>query len=336
MALQAPRHLPHRRGRRGWLRPDRAPWLGLPLLAALLSSCGLLHPTGWRDLMADPGLDLKRDGRPLVITSFTVPRAMAQAVACGKLQVESLLAPGAEIHAHQPGERERHWLRQADLVLVHGLNLHPWLPPLLEQAGSAPTADVAAGIQPRRIPAGARAGQPDPHAWMSPRQAQTYVRNIRDAFIALDPQHAATYRSCAARYGEKLVELDRQLRAELGRLPANRRTLVSCEGSLAYLSADYGLQEVYLWPSQGTPQASKQRLQEVAGKVRDLQVPAVFCESTYDDSQQRQLARDTGARFGGTLFVDSLSSLDGLAPSYLELLRHNLNLITQGLGSDRP
>ncbi len=324
--------------RRRRLRHSLRHWLGpgcLPLLAALLSGCGLLHPAGWRDLMADPGLELKRDGRPLVITSFTVPRAMAQAVACGKLQVESLLPAGAEIHAHQPGDRERHWLQQADLVLVHGLDLHPWLPPLLKEAGSRPTVDVAAGIQPRRILEGERAGKPDPHAWMSPRQAQTYVRNIRDAFIALDPQHAATYRSCAARYSEQLVELDRQLREELGRLPAQQRTLVSCEGSLAYLSADYGLQEVYLWPSQGTPQASKERLEQVASQVRTLQVPAVFCESTYDDSQQRQLARESGARFGGTLFVDSLSSLDGLAPNYLELLRHNLSLIKKGLGS-RP
>lgn len=324
-----PAHPSGRLGRR-WRR------LGtgcVPLLAGLLSGCSLLQPASWPELFADPALELKRDGRPLVITSFTVSRGMAQEIACGKLQVESLLAPGAGIHAHQPGERERSWLQQADLILTHGLNLHPWLPPLLEQAGPRRTADVAAGLEPRLIPSGERAGQPDPHAWMSPRQAQTYVRNIRDAFIALDPRHAATYRTCAARYSDKLTQLDRQLREELGRLPANRRTLVSCEGSLSYLSADYGLKEIYLWPSQGTPQASPERLKQVAGQVRDQKVPAVFCESTYNDRQQRQLARDTGAQFGGTLHVDSLSSLDGLAPSYLELLRHNLNLIKKGLGA---
>ena len=326
----------HHSGRPGIRHRQRRGWLGagcVPLLAGLLSSCSLIQPARWTDLFADPALELKRDGRPLVITSFTVPRGMAQEIACGKLQVESLLAPGAEIHAHQPGERERSWLQQADLILTHGLNLHPWLPPLLEQAGPRLTADVAAGIEPRRIPSGERAGQPDPHAWMSPRQAQIYVGNIRDAFIALDPTHAATYRTCAARYSDKLSQLDRQLREELGRLPANRRTLVSCEGSVAYLSADYGLQEIYLWPSQGTPQASPERLKQVAGQVREREVPAVFCESTYDDRQQRQLARDTGAQFGGTLYVDSLSSLDGLAPSYIELLRHNLNLIKKGLGA---
>jgi manganese transport system substrate-binding protein len=281
-------------------------------------------------------MPIKRDGRPLVLTGFTVMRSMAEAVACGRLQVESLLGPGEEIHAHQPGEGERTWLGQADLVLVHGLGLQPWLNPLLAQRPALPTAEVTTGIQPLVIPTGPRAGQPDPHAWMSPRQALTYVDNIRDAFTALDPTNASTYRSCAARYAADLVRLDQQLRQRLQSISSAERVLVSCEGSLAYLARDYSLEQIYLWPSQAVPRVEPARLDAVAAEVRRRRVPAVFCESTFDDRQQRQVARQAGARFAGTLYTDSLSSLDGLAPSYIELLGHNADLIKRVLNPGGP
>jgi manganese transport system substrate-binding protein len=301
------------------------------LLSALLTGCAGLPVQPWQQLGTQPADPLERDGRPLVITGFTVIRSMADAVACGRLQVESLLAPGQEIHAHQPGERERIWLGQADLVLLHGMGLQPWLPPLLAPLPALPTADVTAGIQPLTIPTGPLAGQPDPHAWMSPRQALVYVRNIRDAFIAFDPANASTYQSCAERYSADLKRVDQQLRQQLSTIPGAQRVLVSCEGSLAYIGADYNLEQTYLWPSQGEPKVDSARLAAIAAKVRERRLPAVFCESTFDHSQQRQVAEKAGARFGGTLYTDSLSGLDGLAPSYIELLRHNADLIKRGL-----
>ena len=300
-------------------------------LSALLSGCNSLPLQSWLQLGEKSAEPIQRDGRPLVITGSTVIRSMADAVACGRLQVESLLAPGQEIHAHQPGERERLWLGQADLVLLHGLGLQPWLPPLLAPLPGLPTADVTAGVKPLAIPNGPLAGKPDPHAWMSPRQALKYVANIRDAFIALDPANAGTYQSCAARYSTDLERVDQQLRQQLDAIPSPRRMLVSCEGSLAYIAGDYNLEQTSLWPSQATPKVEPARLAAIAAKVRERQLPAVFCESTFDDSQQRQVANKSGARFGSTLYTDSLSGPDGLAPSYLELLRYNADLIKQGL-----
>lgn len=302
-----------------------------PLLVLLLAGCAPWPVPPWRQPGGQSMAPLKRDGRPLVLTGFTVVRSMAEAVACGRLQVESLLGPGVEIHAHQPGERERIWLGQADLVLVHGLGLQPWLAPLLDERPALPTADVTQGLRPLAIPSGPRAGQPDPHAWMSPRQALTYVDNIRDAFIALDPDNASTYQACAARYSAELVRLDQQLRQRLQSIPVAQRVLVSCEGSLAYLAGDYKLKQIYLWPSQASPGVDPSRRDAIAAEVRQRRLPAVFCESTFDDRQQRQLAQQSGARFGGTLYVDSVSSLDGLAPSYIELLRHTVDLIKRGL-----
>jgi len=300
-------------------------------LSAWLTGCASLPFPSWLQF-GDPSVKpIQRDGRPLVITGSTVIRSMADAVACGRLQVESLLAPGQEIHAHQPGERERVWLGQADLVLLHGLGLQPWLPPLLAPLPALPTADVTAGIEPLAISSGPLAGKPDPHAWMSPRQALKYVANIRDAFIALDPANASTYQSCAERYSAELERFDQRLRQQLDPIPSPRRMLVSCEGSLAYIAADYNLEQTFLWPSQARPSVEPARLAAIAAKVRERRLPAVFCESTFDDSQQRQVAKESGARFGGTLYTDSLSGPDGLAPSYLELLRYNADLIKRGL-----
>ena len=231
-----------------------------PLLGVFLAGCTTWPALPWRQAGSQSAAPLKRDGRPLVLTGFTVVRSLAEAVACGRLQVESLLAPGEEIHAHQPGERERTWLAQADLVLVHGLGLQPWLTPLLEQRPALPTADVTDGVRPLAIPSGPRAGQPDPHAWMSPRQALTYVDNIRDAFIALDPDNAATYQGCADRYGAELVRQDQQLRQRLQPIPGTQRVLVSCEGSLAYLAGDYKLEQIYLWRPRPHPRWSRPAL----------------------------------------------------------------------------
>lgn len=319
----------HQRGGRD--RPRARPLGLLVLLAASLVGCSGLDPRSWTEALGNSDQPLRRDGRPLVITSFTVPASMAEAVACGRLQVVSLLAPGAEIHRHQPGERERQWLQQADLVLTHGLDLHPWMKPLLAAAGKAPVVDVTAGVQPRSIGSGERTGEPDPHAWMSPRQALRYVETIRDAFIALDPAQADAYRSCAAQYSAELRQIDASLTAQLGTIPPSQRLLVSCEGSLGYLASDYGLETLYLWPSQAKPAVDQEHRDQVVATVRERGVPAVFCESTFDDSEQRQVAEAAGARFGGTLFVDSLSGLDGLAPNYIALLRHNANKITAGL-----
>lgn len=306
-------------------------WTCIPALVVVLAGCSAWPSLPWEQLGSQSPEPLKRDGRPLVVTGFTVVRSMAEAVACGRLQVESLLAPGEEIHAHQPDGKERVWLEQADLILTHGLGLQPWLDPLLEQRPSLPVAEVTKGIQTLAIPAGPRAGQPDPHAWMSPRQARTYVANIRAAFIALDPANAATYQACAERYSADLVNLDQQLRQRLQPIPEAQRVLVSCEGSLAYLAGDYQLEQIHLWPSLASPGVEPPRLAAVAAEVRRRQLPAVFCESTFDDRQQRQVAQMAGARFAGTLYTDSVSSFDGLAPSYIELLRHNADLIKRGL-----
>ncbi len=271
------------------------------------------------------------DGQPLVLTSFTVLADLADNVACGKLRVESITRPGAEIHDYEPTPSDLRRAQDAQLVLMNGLNLELWSQRFLDSATNAERVVVSDGVELIPISEDAGAGKPNPHAWMSPQQAITYVANIRDAFIGLDPANADTYRRCAADYTAELEALDGELREQLAVLPADRRLLVTCEGALSYLAADYGLEEAYLWPVNAETEVTPQRMERVIRTVRERQVPAVFCESTVDDRPQRRVAEETGARFGGVFYVDSLSEADGPAPTYLDMLRHNAKTLVQGL-----
>ena len=269
-----------------------------------------------------------------MLTSFTVLADMASEVACGQLRVESITRPGAEIHSYEPTPSDLRRAQDAQLVLINGLNLELWAQRFLASATAAERAVVSEGVTLIPISSDAGAGKPNPHAWMSPLQARTYVANIREAFIRLDPANADTYRGCAADYKAQLEALDGELREQLAVLPPERRLLVSCEGALSYMAADYDLEEAYLWPVNAESEVTPQRMERVIRTVRERQVPAVFCESTVDDRSQRRVAEEAGAHFGGVFYVDSLSEPDGPAPTYLDMLRHNANTLVQGLRAD--
>jgi manganese transport system substrate-binding protein len=250
--------------------------------------------------------------------------------------------PGAEIHGYEftPSDLKR--AQGAQLVLENGLDLEQWARRFTANLSNVPHVVLSQGVETLPIEPADRdlsAGGPpkaNPHAWMSPRAALTYVANIRDAFIRLDPSNASTYQRCADSYGERLRELDAELAASLARVPPDERLLVTCEGAFSYLARDYGLEEAWLWPVNGERQVTPQRMERVINKVRQRRLPAVFCESTVDDRAQRRVAAESGARFAGTFYVDSLSGPQGPASSYLSLMRHNVGLLVEGLTSGTP
>ena len=166
---------------------------------------------------------------------------------------------------------------------------------------------------------------------MSPRLAKVYVENIRRALTLLDPAGEATFRRNAARYNAQLDALHRDLELSLARIPHRQRVLATCEGAFSYLARDYGLSEAYLWPVNAESQVTPQRMARLIALVKQRQVPAVFCESTVSAESQKQVARQSGARFGGVFHVDSLSLPDGPAPNLLELQRHNVKTLQAGL-----
>ena len=275
----------------------------------------------------------------MVLTTFTVLADMAQQVAGDRLEVRSITKPGAEIHGYEPTPRDLEEAQGVDLIVENGLGLERWAQRFLAAAGSnVPIVTLSDGMEPLPIASDAAAGKPNPHAWMSPRRAELYVDRLVEAFSRLDPASAEQFKRRGETYKEQLKGLDRELRSALAALPPNQRLLVTCEGAFSYLARDYGLDEAYLWPVNAESQVTPRRLARLIDTVKQRRVPAVFCESTVSDQAQREVARASGARFGGTFYVDSLSGSTGPAPSLLALQRHNVNLIVRGLagGEQQP
>ena len=274
------------------------------------------------------------DDRPLVLTTFTVLADMARNVGGGHVRVESVTDVGAEIHGYEPTPEDLTRGQGADLVLDNGLGLEAWFDQFMADV-DAEHVVLSEGVVP--IPIAGREDATNPHAWMSPSAGRVYVENIVDALRDLDPAHAEDYAANGRAYAAELEEVRQGLVAALGTLPAEHRVLVTCEGAFSYLARDAGLQEAYLWPVNAERQSTPRQVAAVIDRVREDDVPAVFCESTVNADAQLQVAAETGARYGGTLYVDSLSQPEGPVPTYLDLLRHDAAVIVAGLtGKERP
>lgn len=270
---------------------------------------------------------------PVVLTTFTVLADIAANVAGEHLVVESITKPGAEIHGYDPTPGDIKKAAKADLILDNGLNLEAWFAQFVEGL-DVPHVLVSDGVRTLNIADGAYAGIPNPHAWMSPLNVQIYADNMAAAFAELDPAHAQDYRANAAKYRAQLQEVHDDLVGQLDALPATQRALVTCEGAFSYLTRDAGLTEKYIWAVNAEQQATPQQIVSAIEFVKANDVPAVFCESTVSDAPMQRVVEATNARFGGALFVDSLSEADGPVPTYLELIRHDASMIVAGLTAD--
>lgn len=266
-----------------------------------------------------------------VLTTFTVIADMARNVAGEAATVVSVTRPGAEIHGYQPTPGDLTRALDADLILWNGLNLELWFEQFLNNLGDVPSATVSDGILPIPIAAGAYEGRANPHAWIGADAAMIYIDNIRDALVRHDPGNAATYRTNAERYKERVRETLDPLRAQIAAIPEGRRWLVTCEGAFSYLARDFGLRELYLWPMNADAVGTPQQVRRVIDGVREHDIPVVFCESTVNTDPAKQVARETGARYGGELYVDSLSEEGGPVPTYLDLLRVTSQTVVDGL-----
>lgn len=266
-----------------------------------------------------------------VVTTFTVLADMAQNVAGEAAEVVSITKPGAEIHGYQPTPQDIVRASGADLILWNGMNLELWFEQFLANLGDVPSATLSDGIVPISIGSGNYEGKPNPHAWMGLENAQIYIDNIAAALAAQDPDNAETYRANAESYKEKLRTTIEPLQAQIAAIPADRRWLVTCEGAFSYLARDFGMKELYLWPMNADQNGTPQQVRRVIDAVRENEIPVVFCESTVSSAPAEQVARETGASFGGVLYVDSLSEADGPVPTYLDLLNVTARTVVDGV-----
>ena len=299
--------------------------LGAFLAAALVFIAGPLAQT-------EPA---GKSGKFKVVTTFTVLQDIAQNVAGDKAEVVSITKPGAEIHDYEPTPLDIVKAQDADLVLWNGFNLERWFEKFFQNVEDVPGVVLTNGIAPMGIKEGPYTGKPNPHAWMSPSNALIYVENIRKALAEHDPANAETYNRNAEAYAAKIKALDEPLRKRLSAIPEGQRWLVTSEGAFSYLARDYGLNEAYLWPINADEQGTPKQVRKVIDLLREKGIPVVFSESTISDRAAKQVAKETDARYGGVLYVDSLSAADGRVPTYLDLLKVTVETIAKGFEHGR-
>jgi zinc/manganese transport system substrate-binding protein len=264
-----------------------------------------------------------------VVASFSIIGDFVRNVGGDRIGVTTLVGPNGDVHVYTPAPADARKIADAKLLVVNGLGLEGWLPRLVQSSGSRAVIVTATdGIQPLRIDQAA-----DPHAWQSVVDARIYVANIRDALVTADPADAAAFRANAAGYLAKLDALDREVRSSVAQIPPERRKVISTHNAFGYFAAAYGIEFIAPLGVSTESEASARDLAGIITQIRTQKIPAVFLENISDVRLIRRISAETGARVGGTLFSDSLSDEKGDAPTYIELVRHNIKALTSALAN---
>jgi zinc/manganese transport system substrate-binding protein len=262
-----------------------------------------------------------------VVASFSILGDFVRNVGGDRVALTTLVGPDSDVHVYTPSPADARKVADAKLLVINGLGLEGWLPRLVQSSGGKATIVTASdGISPRQL-----GSEADPHAWQSVANARIYVANIRDALGRTDPAGAAVYAANAQAYLEKLDALEAEVRRAVAQIPEAHRQVISTHDAFGYFAAAYGI--AFIAP-QGVSTESEPSARDIAAiisQVRKAKIPAVFLENITDPRLIRRIAAETGARVGGTLYSDSLTGENGPAPTYIELVRHNIKALTGAL-----
>jgi zinc/manganese transport system substrate-binding protein len=262
-----------------------------------------------------------------VVASFSILGDFVKNVGGDRVEVTTLVGPDGDVHVYAPTPADVRKIADAKLLVVNGFGLEGWLPRLLQAAGSKATIVTAtAGIAP--LKAGSDA---DPHAWQSVANAEKYVANIRDALVAADPADAEVFRQNAKAYQAKLEALDGEVRQAVGEIPESRRKMISTHDAFGYFAARYGIEFVAPVGVSTEAEPSARDIANIIAQVKAEHIPAVFLERIGDPRLMRRISEETGAKVGGTLYSDSLTDEKGEAPTYIDMVRHNIRTLTSAL-----
>ena len=272
--------------------------------------------------------EVDKSNKKLLLVSFTVLEDIVKNIVGDEFDVKSITKPGMEVHGYQTTPSDLIKGSRAEVFIDNGFGFELWAEKFVSNL-KVKRITIANNLKPLFIGEDAYKGKPNPHAWISPKRGIIYVDTLSRALSELKPQSKTVFKKNAGIYKSKLLKIDEDFSLFLNTLKKNQKYLVSCEGAFTYLTNDYGLKEAYLWPVNAESQITPKRMAKVINLVKTNDIPAVFCESTVSSESQLAVARETGAKFGGNFFVDSLSEKNGPASSYIDLLNHNLNLIKQ-------
>jgi zinc/manganese transport system substrate-binding protein len=274
----------------------------------------------------------KPQDRLKVVATFSILADFVKNIGAERVAVTALVGPNGDAHVYQPTPGDAKTLADAKVVLANGLGFEGWMGRLVKASGTkAPMILATKGIKPRKSEDDHGHGDADPHAWQSVANAKIYVANIRDALVAADPAGQASYEANAAAYLARLEALDAEVRATVGKIPADRRRIITTHDAFGYFAAAY---EVSFIAPQGVSTESEVSAKDVAKiitQVRKQKIPAVFLENVTDKRLLERIGTESGARIGGTLYSDALTDEKGEAPSYLEMMRHNVKQLAAAL-----
>ncbi|QOG18466.1 MULTISPECIES: metal ABC transporter substrate-binding protein [Bradyrhizobium] len=275
-------------------------------------------------LMASP---LHAAERLNVVASFSILADFVRNVGGDRIDLTTLVGPDSDVHVYTPAPGDAKRIAAAKLVIVNGLGLEGWLPRLVQSAGSkAEVVTASAGIAPLKLGSAA-----DPHAWQSVPNAKVYVTDIANALAVADPDDAEFFRGQARAYLEKLEALDREVREAVAKIPAERRKVISTHDAFGYFAAEYGVQFIAPLGVSTETEPSARDIAAIIGQIKAQKIPAVFLENISDDRLIRRIAAETGAQVGGTLISDGLTGEKGPAPTYIDMVRHNIKALTSAL-----
>jgi zinc/manganese transport system substrate-binding protein len=262
-----------------------------------------------------------------VVASFSILGDFVRNVGGERVSVTTLVGPDGDVHVYTPAPADAKKIAEAKLLVINGFGLEGWLPRLLQAAGSkAPIIIATRGIAPLKLGSDA-----DPHAWQSVANAKIYVANIRDALVAADPADAEVFRVNAENYLGQLDALDREVRQAIARIPLARRKVISTHDAFGYFAAGYGIDFIAPLGVSTESEASARDIAGIISQIRNSGIPAVFLENISDPRLMRRISAETGARVGGTLYSDSLTDEKGDAPTYIDMVRHNIKALTSAL-----
>jgi zinc/manganese transport system substrate-binding protein len=277
-------------------------------------------------LIATP---LRAEDRLNVVASFSILADFVKNVGGDKVNVVTLVGPNGDVHVYTPASSDAKKNADARILFINGLGLEGWLPRLVQSAGSKATIVTASnGIAPIK-----HGSDADPHAWQSVPNVKIYVGNIRDALIAADPADTAVFRANAERYLGELDTLDANVRSAIARIPPERRKVITTHNAFGYFAAAYGVEFVAPVGVSTETEPSARDIADLIRQIKADKIPAVFLENLSDDRLIARIAAETGAKSGGTLYSDSLTGEKGPAPTYIDLIRHNIKALTSALGN---
>ena len=262
-----------------------------------------------------------------VVASFSILADMVRNVGGNNVDVTALVGPDGDAHVYAPTPADARKVADAKLVVINGLGFEGWMPRLLQASGSKALVAVATkGIMPRKM-----GGHDDPHAWQSVANAKIYVVNIRDGLIAAAPDQAAIFKANADAYLAKLEALDREVHEAVAKVPEARRKVISTHGAFGYFADAYGVTFFSPLSVSTDSEPSARDIAAIIAQIKLAKIPAVFLENISDPRLIDRIAAETGARVGGTLYSDGLTAEKGDAPTYIDMVRHNIKALTSAL-----